>query len=150
MGWQNYKTKKIQLKKRYFSFKALKDRKSSLDDDEEDKRPSWDHDVVQDLKSTTADLNRFGYFEMYATSTNIFDCRTVALNPCDIEAWMKLVRIQPYLLSLQPRNGPCFLSAQEKRAVADKQVAIIDKALGSNPTNPLLVKERLVSSFVLN
>lgn len=57
---------------------------------------------------------------------------------------MKLVRIQPYLLSLQPRHGPCFLSAQEKRAVADKQVAIIDKALGSNPTNPLLVKERFV------
>jgi hypothetical protein len=59
---------------------------------------------------------------------------------------MKLVRIQPYLLSLQPRHGPCFLSAQEKRAVADKQVAIIDKALGSNPTNPLLVKERSVLS----
>lgn len=64
MGWQNYKTKKIQLKKRYFSFKALKEKKVSLDD-EEDKRPSWDHDVAQDLKSTTADLNRFGYFLIY-------------------------------------------------------------------------------------
>jgi NRDE-2, necessary for RNA interference len=149
MGWQNCKTKKIQLKKRYFSFKASKEKKVSLDD-EEDKRPSWDHDVAQDLKSTTADLNRFGYFLIYITLINIFVCRTVALNPCDIEAWMKLVRIQPYLLSLQPRNGPCFLSAQEKRAVADKQVAIIDKALGSNPTNPLLVKERSVSSFVFN
>jgi hypothetical protein len=57
MGWQNYKTKKIQLKKRYFSSKAFKVNAVNLDDEEE-KRPSWDHDVAQDLKSTTADLNR--------------------------------------------------------------------------------------------
>lgn len=57
MGWQNYKTKKIQLKKRYFNLKAFKDNAVSLED-EEDKRPSWDHDVAQDLKNTTAELNR--------------------------------------------------------------------------------------------
>jgi len=61
---------------------------------------------------------------------------------------MKLVKIQPYLLSLQPRHGPCFLSPTENRAVADKQIAILDKALGNNPTNPDLIKERF--SFIFS
>ncbi|XP_065347383.1 nuclear exosome regulator NRDE2 [Cloeon dipterum] len=122
LGWRKSNRSHWIKPKRYYSSKH----KQEYEDYEDEKdRPKWDHDVAMDLKSTTEKLNR-----------------AIHEDPMNIQAWLKLVQIQPSLLSLQPRHGQCSLSASEKRAVADKQIAILDRALGKNPTNIELIKER--------
>ncbi|XP_059485224.1 nuclear exosome regulator NRDE2 [Neocloeon triangulifer] len=130
LGWKKYGFLRRQKPKRYFTVKNLLENKEY---ENEECRPKWDHDVAMDLKNTTENLNK-----------------AVNHDPCDIQSWLKLVQLQPFLLSLQPRKGPCYLSSSEKRGIADKQISILDKALGYNPTNPDLIRERygLASTLV--
>jgi len=60
LGWQNYKSTKIKLRRRYFLTKLIKEK--DVEYKEEEERPKWDHDVATDLKATTESLNKYFFF----------------------------------------------------------------------------------------